>query len=175
MKRLIRLAALLLLAPPAVAMRSDSTKTPGPYFDSASTKTVTLHETPSQSSKATWTLHREGVPLEVIGEADAWRLVRHADGVQGWIPASLLTGRRNALTLPLTDTENTPSYPLTTGDTTVALVEAGNVGRLHSCDGTGCVVSFGMYQGRLPQNLLWGVYPGEIVSGVEERRKSKPN
>lgn len=34
--------------------------------------------------------------------------------------------------------------------------------------------SFGMYQGRPPQNLLWDVYPGEIVSGAEERRKSKP-
>lgn len=167
MKPLILVAALLLVASSAAAMRVDNTKATKPYFDSASTKTITLHERPSASSDATWTLQREGVPLEVIGEVNGWRLVRHADGVEGWIPASILTGRRNALTLPLTDSATKPTYELTasvTGTRLVALVEAGNVGTLRSCDGNSCIVRFGRYEGHLPQHLLWGVYPGEVVS-----------
>ena len=45
----------------------------------------------------------------------------------------------------------------------VAVVEAGVIANIHSCDGRWCRVTVDRFRGYMPQKQLWGVYPNEIV------------
>ena len=43
---------------------------------------------------------KPGIPMEVVQEFDYWRRVRYADGTEGWIFHSLLSGKRTVITAP---------------------------------------------------------------------------
>jgi SH3-like domain-containing protein len=45
----------------------------------------------------------------------------------------------------------------------VAVVEAGVIANVRSCDGRWCYVSIADYRGYVEQKKLWGVYEGEVV------------
>ncbi len=49
------------------------------------------------------------------------------------------------------------------GARVVAVVEAGVIANVRSCDGRWCYVSIADYRGYVEQKKLWGVYEGEIV------------
>ena len=43
---------------------------------------------------------RSGLPVEIVAEFDNWRRIRDAEGSEGWVLHSLLSGRRTALVAP---------------------------------------------------------------------------
>ncbi len=45
----------------------------------------------------------------------------------------------------------------------VAMVEAGVIANIASCDGSWCHVSIDRYRGYIEQKKLWGVYEGEVI------------
>jgi SH3-like domain-containing protein len=45
----------------------------------------------------------------------------------------------------------------------VAMVEAGVIANLASCDGRWCHVSIDKFRGYIEQKKLWGIYEGEIL------------
>jgi len=42
-----------------------------------------------------WLYLKQGLPVEIIQEYDNWRRVRDADGTEGWVNQSLLSGQRS--------------------------------------------------------------------------------
>ena len=46
---------------------------------------------------------------------------------------------------------------------TVAIVEAGVIANIRTCDGRWCLVVIGDYRGYIEQTKLWGVYAGEVI------------
>lgn len=172
----IALAALTLtwIMAPAVAQPAGGTiqgasGLPVPRFVSLKSDRVNMRKGPGTDYPTAWVYRRAGLPLEVIKEFEGWRQVRDADGAAGWVLQSFLSGRRTALVLPweVKPGAAAPKVALRNNDSArarpVAMIEAGVIANLSSCDGLWCRVSIDKYQGYIEQKKLWGVYEGEIV------------
>ena len=106
----------------------------------------------------------------MIKEFEGWRQVRDADGAAGWVLQSFLSGRRTALVLPwdIKQGAPVPKVALRRDDSeharAVAMIEAGVIANLSSCDGRWCRVNIDRFQGYIEQKKLWGVYEGEVIN-----------
>jgi SH3-like domain-containing protein len=151
----------------AAAPEVAGTGLPLPRFASLKSDRVNLRAGPSLDHPAPWVFRRAGLPVEIIKEFDSWRQVRDAEGVEGWVIQSLLSGRRTALVLPweLKGDAAPPQVALRVSDSEkarpVAIVEAGVIASVHSCDSRWCSVSVDNVRGYIEQEKLWGVYKGE--------------
>lgn len=137
-----------------------------PRFVSLKSDRVHLRQGPGTDHKVLWVYRRAGLPVEVIKEFDGWRQIRDAEGVTGWVLQSLVSGRRTVLVMPWEAKGDTlPQYSLRSDDSessrAVAIVEAGVLGTVRSCDGKWCYLSIGDHLGYIEQKRLWGVYEGE--------------
>jgi SH3-like domain-containing protein len=141
---------------------------PVPRFVSLKSDRVHSRQGPGTDHKVLWVYRRAGLPVEIIREFEGWRQVRDSDGAEGWVLQSLVSGRRTALVMPweLKSGLN-PRIELLSddkaGSSPVAILEAGVIANVKSCDTRWCYVSVGDYRGYVEQKQLWGVYPGETV------------
>jgi SH3-like domain-containing protein len=130
---------------------------------------VNLRAGPGTDYPTSWVYRRAGLPLEVLSEFEGWRQVRDSEGATGWVLQSLLSGRRTALVTPwdVKADKPAPQVPVRNSDSSsareVAIVEAGVIANIHTCDGRWCSVSIDRFRGYMPQKQLWGVYENEIV------------
>lgn len=152
-------------APPAAVQGSGL---PVPRYVSLKSDRVHLRQGPGFDHKVLWVLRRAGMPVEVIQEFESWRQVRDSEGTTGWVLQSLLSGRRTALVLPWeAKAAARPQLELKDDDKAsakaVAIVEAGVIANVRSCDGQWCYVSVGEFRGYVEQKKLWGVYDGERI------------
>jgi SH3-like domain-containing protein len=142
---------------------------PLPRFVSLKSDEVNLRAGPGKDYPTQWVFRRAGLPVEVLQEFESWRQVRDADGVMGWVNQALLSGRRTAQVLPWDIKAGTPppKLELKADDseraTATALVEAGVIANLLSCDSRWCYVTVETFRGYIEQSKLWGIYPGEII------------
>ncbi len=142
---------------------------PIPRFVSLKSDEVNLRSGPGKDYPTQWVFRRAGLPVEVLQEFESWRQVRDADGVMGWVNQALLSGRRTAQVLPWDVKAGTPppKLELKADDseraTATALVEAGVIANLQSCDSRWCYVTVETFRGYIEQSKLWGIYPGEII------------
>jgi SH3-like domain-containing protein len=174
------LAALLLSlltpsAAPGQSRASDNQQVgaasglPVPRFVSLKSDRVNLRNGPGTEYPTSWVFRRAGLPLELVQEFEAWRQVRDADGVTGWVLQSMLSGRRTALVLPWEVKAGQPSLqvPLRSASretaSLVAHVEAGVIANVRNCDGRWCLLNIGDFKGYIEQKKLWGVYDGEVI------------
>jgi SH3-like domain-containing protein len=137
---------------------------PLPRFVSLKAKSVNLRVGPSVDYAVAWRFLRPGVPVEIIQEYDNWRRVRDADGAEGWVNQSLLSGRRTAIAAPWQVGKETELLLRAMPDTTsriVAKLEPGVIGTIKACDGQWCEMEFSGHRGWLSQTQIWGAYPGE--------------
>ena len=165
------LAALALIGLPALASAQDMqagsvTGLPVPRYVSLKTDRVNLREGPSKEHRTRWVYQRAGLPMEVTAEFETWRRVRDADGTEGWVLHSLLSGRRTAVVAPWSKKkdENFPMRSTASEESAVvARLQPGVVASVASCANTWCRVSVGNINGFIRQERLWGVYPNERV------------
>jgi SH3-like domain-containing protein len=134
---------------------------PIPRYVSLKSDRVNVREGPSKEHPTVWIYQRAGLPVEITAEFETWRKIRDSEGSEGWVLHSLLSGRRTALVAPWKKERQT----LTAADhvTPVARLGPGVVGNLRGCDGKWCRLSGQGFDGFMPQENLWGVYPGEKV------------
>jgi SH3-like domain-containing protein len=142
---------------------------PLPRFVSLKSDRVNMRKGPGTDYPTAWVYRRAGLPLEVTKEFEGWRQVRDADGAAGWVLQSFLSGRRTALVLPWEIKPDTPApkVALRRNDSErarpVAMIEAGVIANLSTCDGRWCRVNIDKFQGYIEQKKLWGVYEGEVL------------
>jgi SH3-like domain-containing protein len=140
-----------------------------PRFVSLKSDRVNLRNGPGTDYPTSWVFRRAGMPVEVLKEFEAWRQVRDAEGATGWVLHSMLSGRRTALVLPweLKPGQPAPQAQLRSDDrdtaNVVAVVEAGVIANIRSCDRQWCYVVIGDFRGYIEQAKLWGVYAGEVI------------
>ncbi|MFA6967466.1 SH3 domain-containing protein [Bosea sp. (in: a-proteobacteria)] len=168
------LSGLLLLA--AMATNSASwaqdtqagsvTGLPVPRYVSLKTDRVNLREGPSKEHRTRWVYQRAGLPVEVVAEFETWRRVRDADGSEGWVLHSLLSGRRTALVAPWSKVKD-ETFMLRKeadeGSGVVARLQPNVIANVASCANSWCRISIANTEGYLKQERLWGVYPNEKV------------
>lgn len=168
--------ALLILVmtagPTSVAMAQSTIGKSGlplPRYVSLKSNKVNLRKGPGMEYPTTWVYRRAGLPLEVFEEFQNWRHVRDSEGTEGWIFSALLSGRRTALVLPWErkDDETRPTTAVFAGTSLrarkIAIIEAGVIADVHSCDSKWCEVTIANYEGYVEQAKLWGVYPNEVL------------
>ena len=114
---------------------------------------------------------KAGLPVEIVAEFDTWRRIRDAEGTEGWVLHSLLSGRRTAQIMPWSKGNAQPLPLYDRADeraTVVARLQPGVVANIKSCAGSWCRVTIAMASARdldgfIRQDRLWGVYPNEQV------------
>lgn len=169
------LAAALLSAPiPPAAAQDTEVRTgsvgasglPLPRFVSLKAAKVNSRIGPGSNYPVDWLYLKSGLPMEIIQEFDNWRRVRDADGAEGWVNQSLLSGKRTAIVAPWQrgkdatfDLMAEPSRDARK----VALVQPGAIGAIRLCNGEWCQMAFSGRTGWISQSLVWGAYPGEAI------------
>jgi SH3-like domain-containing protein len=144
---------------------------PVPRYVSLKTDRVNLREGPSKEHRTAWVFQRAGLPVEIVAEFETWRRIRDAEGTEGWVLHSLLSGRRTALVTPWVKGEVQP-VPLyeRAGDRAevVARLQPSVIANVKQCGGAWCRIlvpqpAGGDLDGYIRQDRLWGVYPNEKV------------
>jgi SH3-like domain-containing protein len=144
---------------------------PIPRYVSLKTDRVNLREGPSKEHRTAWVFQRAGLPVEIVAEFETWRRIRDAEGTEGWVLHSLLSGRRTGLVTPVTkgDPQPVPLYERAADRTEiVARLQPGVIANVKQCGGLWCRIivpqsGSGELDGYIHQDRLWGVYPGEKV------------
>lgn len=139
---------------------------PLPRFVSIKAERVNLRVGPGRDYAVTWMYTRSGVPMEIIQEYDNWRRVRDADGTEGWIYQSLLSGRRTGIAAPWKRASESQNFikmhsEARSSSNVVAELEPGVIVTMLECNGDWCEAEAGGVTGWVPQTEIWGAYPGE--------------
>jgi SH3-like domain-containing protein len=153
-------------APDAPGVTRGPSGLPLPRFVSLKSGRVNSRIGPGLNYSVDWLYLKPGLPMEVIQEYDNWRRVRDADGAEGWINQSLLSGRRTAIVAPWHRGKGARIDLLSQPDSNasrVAAVEPGVIGTIRHCTGEWCEMTLDGYTGWISQSLVWGAYPGELV------------
>ncbi len=139
---------------------------PLPRFVSLKSGRVNSRIGPGVNYSVDWLYLKSGLPMEIIQEYDNWRRVRDADGSEGWINQSLLSGRRTAIAAPWQKDKSAQINLLAEPEPdarTLAILEPGVIGVIKMCNGDWCQMTFDGHTGWISQSLVWGAYPGELV------------
>ena len=144
---------------------------PVPRYVSLKTDRVNLREGPSKDNRTAWVFQKAGLPVEITAEYETWRRIRDAEGTEGWVLHSLLSGRRTALVMPWAKT-GTGTLPLY-GEAdekarVVAQLQPNVITSVKTCHDGWCRVSIVLpnasdLTGFMKQDRLWGVYANEKV------------
>ncbi len=166
---LVLSAGCLAIATSAIARDANAESKPEPRFASLKASKVNLRKGPGLDYPIAWVFRRAGLPVKIIREFEAWREITDAEGTKGWVLRTLISRRRTAQILPWELKKGDPraQEPLSDwpgrGGRAIAMVEAGVIADIHTCDGNWCNVSVGDYKGYIAQGKLWGVAKGEIL------------
>jgi SH3-like domain-containing protein len=137
---------------------------PIPRFVSLKADKVNMHVGPAKTYEVKWRYQRAGLPVEITGEYENWRRIRDSDGTEGWVYHSLLSGRRTGVVTLRAKDELIPlrGKPNPEGSV-IAQLETGVLGNVKRCSGGWCRLVGDGFDGWLPQEKLWGVYPNEPI------------
>jgi len=158
------------LAPQAVAFAQEvgPSGLPLPRYVSLRANRVNLRVGPGTNYAVEWMYLKSGLPVEIIQEYDNWRRVRDAEGAEGWINQSLLSGNRTAVVAPWHKGKNDVQVNLygeaSTAASILAYLEPGVIGSIKACNGEWCEMDFAGHRGWIEQAQVWGAYPGETYT-----------
>ena len=165
----VLLAAALLLplagaAQAGVGADSAASGLPVPRFVSLKTDRVNVRGGPDKDHDVAWIYTRLGWPVEITAEFENWRRIRDSDGTEGWVYHSMLSGKRTAVVQMKSKTDLAQLYAKPdAGSGVTAQLQVGVLGTVKRCTGSWCEISGDGFDGWIPQNELWGVYPDEKV------------
>jgi SH3-like domain-containing protein len=160
---LLALIGTLASAAESASAGSDATSgLPVPRFVSLKADRVTVRGGPDKDHDVAWIYTRVGWPVEITAEFENWRRVRDADGSEGWVYHSLLSGKRTGAVQMKLKTDLAPLHATPDDKSPVtAQLQVGVLGTVKHCTGAWCEISGEGFNGWIAQNELWGVYPNE--------------
>lgn len=161
--------SILALGQPALAAGGDgavgsASGLPVPRYVSLKSERVNVRTGPTKDHDVAWVFTKQGLPVEVTAEFENWRRIRDAEGAEGWVYHSMLSGRRTAVVTSRDKDQlvGVLESPATEGGITAQL-QPGVLTSVKRCDGQWCRVIGRQFDGWVPQERLWGVYPNEKV------------
>lgn len=162
--------ALAVAAGPALAEAVKlSTGLPVPRFVTLKAKKINLRVGPGQDYAVSWRYLKSGLPVEVTQEFENWRRIRDADGAEGWVFHSLLSGERSAIAAPWMRGKGEDIFVNMRTDArdssqVIAKLQPGVVLKLDECNGEWCHAETRDVEGWVSQAEIWGAYPGEAFT-----------
>jgi SH3-like domain-containing protein len=161
---IILIAAHAVAAQPASETVGPTSGLPLPRFVSLKADKVNMHVGPAKNYEVKWRYQRAGLPVEITGEYENWRRIRDSDGIEGWVYHSLLSGRRTGMVTLRAKDELIPLHAKPNAESrVVAQLQSGVLGTVKRCAAGWCRILGEGFDGWLPQEKLWGVYPNETV------------
>ena len=168
MKRIL-LVLLVIIAAGALAATAKERGSSGsknsslPRFVSLRSDKVYARSGPGVKYPREWVYAQKSAPLEVIAEYEDWRKVRDWQGSESWIKAQMLSKKR--FVKVISTGENNLYAKDSYKAKIVAHIEDEVIGELKKCPAENifCLVQFGNYQGWMPRQNLYGIYPEEII------------
>ena len=137
---------------------------PLPRFVSLKADKVNMHIGPAKNHEVKWLYQRAGLPVEITAEFENWRRIRDSDGAEGWVYHSLLSGRRTGVVIAKSKDELISVHEKAdVQGVVVAYLQPGVLGSVKRCSGGWCRIQGHGFDGWIPQERLWGVYPNEKV------------
>jgi SH3-like domain-containing protein len=137
---------------------------PVPRFVSLKADKVNMHIGPAKTYEVKWLYQRQGLPVEITAESENWRKIRDAEGTEGWVYHSLLSGKRTAMVMVKAPDDLVPVYAKPDAKSGMtAQLERGVVGTVKRCSGGWCQFNGRGFDGYIQETRLWGVYPDEKV------------
>jgi len=148
---------------PAEPEKPATTGLPVPRFAALRTDDVNMRAGPGFRYPILWVYKRRDLPMEIEREFEVWRLVEDPDGTKGWVHEATLTGRRTFL---VQGSDATLRAQPSEGARAVAVLKAGVIGRIRSCDAGSawCRVQVRDYSGYLERSQFWGTLPDEAIA-----------
>lgn len=170
--RIAALVALGLMASAAPALGEAtklSTGLPVPRFVTLKAKKINLRVGPGQDYAVSWRYLKSGLPVEITQEYENWRRIRDADGAEGWVFHSLLSGDRSAIAAPWMRDKGQEVFVSMRTDArdtgqVVAKLQPGVIVKLDECNGQWCHAEAKDVEGWVSQAEIWGAYPGEAFT-----------
>lgn len=166
--RIAAAAALALsvsLAPAAETVtRESATLGPSglalPRFASIAANEANLRAGPGEQYPVHWVYRKSRYPVLITAEYEGWRLVRDAEGTEGWFSVALLSGKRTALV-----TGAVRAFRAAPGaDARVVFrAEPGVIGEVLECREGWCRLKVEGERGWVPQGEIWGTFEGEVL------------
>lgn len=166
----LAIAALAASTLPALAEATKlSTGLPVPRFVTLKARKINLRVGPGQDYAVSWLYLKSGLPVEITQEYENWRRIRDADGAEGWVFHSLLSGDRSAIAAPWMRDKNKDVFVSMRADArdtgqVVAKLQPGVVVKLDECNGQWCHAETRDVEGWVSQAEIWGAYPGEAFT-----------
>jgi SH3-like domain-containing protein len=137
---------------------------PVPRFVSLKADKVNMHIGPAKTYEVRWLYQRAGLPVEITAEFENWRRIRDADGAEGWVYHSLLSGKRTGMVMTKGQNELVAIHEKADVEAgVVAKLERGVIGTVKRCSEGWCYITGRGFEGWIQQIRLWGVYPNEKV------------
>jgi SH3-like domain-containing protein len=137
---------------------------PVPRYVSLKPDRVNVRKGPNRDQEVVWVFTRAGLPVEITAESDNWRRIRDAEGAEGWVYHSMLSGRRTAVVVAKDKDELVPLYgKADAASGLVARLQTGVLAQVKQCTASWCRVHGSGFDGWIAQERLWGVYPNEKV------------
>ena len=137
---------------------------PLPRFVSLKADKVQIRNGPNKNQDVKWVYQRAGLPVEVTAEFENWRRIRDADGTDGWVYHSLLSGRRTGMVTAKSKDDFIPLHEKPDDKSAVAAqLQPGVLGSVKRCGSNWCRFQGPSFDGWIAQERLWGVYPNEKV------------
>ncbi len=173
---LLALAFLAAAGAPSLASQAideGPSGLPLPRFVSLKAGEVNVRGGPGTDYRIRWIFRKAGLPVEIVQEFSNWRRIRDSEGDDGWVHHSLLAADRTALVVPWeavrrAGEDGASPEPVDLyaqpdrAAPVVARLEPNVLASVRSCDGRWCLVAGEGWDGFVEQDLLWGVYPGEV-------------
>lgn len=131
-----------------------------PRFASLRSGKAYMRSGPGKEYRVLWVYTRPGVPLEILKEWNVWRMVRDAEGTEGWMDRAMLSQDR---TLQVTRQVRTLHARPDVSSPAVWRAEPGVVARVTLCADRWCRVESGGRSGYLLREHGFGTYPQEPV------------
>jgi SH3-like domain-containing protein len=137
---------------------------PVPRYVSLKSDRVNVRSGPTKDHEVAWVFTRSGLPVEITAEFENWRRIRDSEGSEGWVYHSLLSGRRTAVVTARDKDQLIAVSDAPKQDSEItAQLQPGVMTQVKRCDGKWCRVNGRNFEGWVPQERLWGVYPNEKV------------
>ncbi len=170
---LCTLTASFLILPISIEVTNAQSTTTGktglpiPRFVSLKSGKANMRVGPGSKYQVAWLYVKKGLPMEIIQEFDNWRKIRDAEGNEGWMLHSLLSGKRTAIINPWeSDKKKGLASLMSKSDpasSTLARIEPGVVAKVDFCAEKFCHLTFGKQDGYVSKSSIWGVYPDELI------------
>ncbi len=134
-----------------------------PRFVSLRSNHINARSGPGARYPIEWVYMQKSAPVEIIAEFELWRKVRDWQGSESWIHKAMLTGKR--FVKVITPGENNLYAKDDYKSRIIAKVEDEVIGEISKCPANNsfCRIQFGEYEGWMPRQNIYGIYPDEII------------